>query len=212
MRPAGSARTRRAPRRSHAERTAETRALILDAVVRAIDEIGVQRTTAVEIARRAGVTWGAVQHHFGGKDGILIAVLERSFADFAARLADLDAEQLPLGERARLFVERAWQHFASAEYRSSFEILLGYGDQLDDAREPAWRVRFFDAWDREWQRLFGDAPIARRKHHLLQHYAFSVLSGLATSRAFEGGGTTPRPGALELLTDTLARELAGERA
>ena len=41
--------------------------------VECIAELGFQRTTAQEITRRAGVTWGAVQHHFGDKDGILLA-------------------------------------------------------------------------------------------------------------------------------------------
>jgi AcrR family transcriptional regulator len=60
------------PRRRHAEPSAETRARILGAVVECISEIGFQRTTASEIAARAGVTWGAVQHHLGDKDGILL--------------------------------------------------------------------------------------------------------------------------------------------
>jgi len=32
------------------------------------------------------VTWGAVQHQFGGKGGLFLAVVEDSFARFAARL------------------------------------------------------------------------------------------------------------------------------
>ena len=63
-------------RRSHAERTAETRCRVMAAVVESIADVGYQKTTSAEIARRAGVTWGAVQHHFGDKDGILMAVLE----------------------------------------------------------------------------------------------------------------------------------------
>ena len=66
-------RTPKRERRSHAERTAATRLRIVEAVIESIAEVGFQRTTAVEITRRAGVTWGAVQHHFGDKDGILIA-------------------------------------------------------------------------------------------------------------------------------------------
>ena len=54
-------------RRSHAARTAETRSRVIEAVIASIGEVGYQRTTSAEIARRAGVTWGAVQHHFGGK-------------------------------------------------------------------------------------------------------------------------------------------------
>lgn len=63
----GAVRRRVPSRRSHAERTAETQARIVAAVVASIAERGLQRTTAAEVTRRAGVTWGAVQHHFGGK-------------------------------------------------------------------------------------------------------------------------------------------------
>jgi len=93
-------------RRTQAERTAETRTRILEAVVESITEVGFGRTTASEIARRAGVTWGAVQHHFGGKDGILDAVLEDSFDRFAQRLADIPL-RAPLRERVSLFLARA---------------------------------------------------------------------------------------------------------
>src|SRR5690242_17895294 len=76
-------------RRSHAERTAETRAKVVAAVVDTIAEKGFQGATAQAISQAAGVTWGAVQHHFGGKDGLLLAVLEDSFERFAQRLGDV---------------------------------------------------------------------------------------------------------------------------
>src|SRR5262247_379273 len=110
-------------RRTQAERTAETRRRILDAVVESIAEVGFGRTTALEIARRAGVTWGAVQHHFGGKVGILEAVLEESFTRFAMRLAEVPADA-PLPVRIHEFVQRAWEHFSSPHFRSTLEILL----------------------------------------------------------------------------------------
>ena len=112
-----SAATRTPPqarsRRSQAERTAETRTRIIDAVVESISEVGFQNTTAAEIVRRAGLTWGAVQHQFGGKDGILMAVLGASFDHFAECLGDIEAEKTPLDERVNLFIERAWEHFGS---------------------------------------------------------------------------------------------------
>ncbi|MBW2313227.1 MAG: TetR family transcriptional regulator [Deltaproteobacteria bacterium] len=55
-------------RRSQAERSAETRTRILAAVIDSIADVGLQRSTAAEIACRAGVTWGAVQHHVGDKE------------------------------------------------------------------------------------------------------------------------------------------------
>ncbi len=200
---------RRPPaRRSHAERTAETRARIVAAVLESIAEVGFQRTTATEIARRAGVTWGAVRHHFGGKHGLLVAVVEDSFNRFAARLADVPAGGADLAERARRFVERAWQHFASPEYRSTFEILLNELGSEAEADAPSWQQEMFRAWDRVWLRLFQDAPISRRRHRLLEHYAIATLSGMASTLMLEGPGAALPPGELDLLTDTLARELS----
>jgi AcrR family transcriptional regulator len=195
-------------RRSHAERTAQTRARILRAVVDSIAEVGFQRTTATEIARRAGVTWGAVQHHFGGKDGILVAVLEDSFNRFAERLDGLPVEDETLEKRAALFLDRAWEHFQSRLYRSTFEILLGYLGRDDLHEQPNWREQMFRAWDRIWMELFGDAPISRRRHFVLQHYTISVLSGLASTLMLEGGEARIRDAELDLLKETLAREFA----
>lgn len=202
---------RRRARRSHAERTAETRARILTATIDCISERGFQRTTATEITRRAGVTWGAVQHHFGDKDGILIAVLEDSFRRFEARLADVPREGVRLDERAALFVARAWQHFASREYASTFEILLDHlrRSDLHPAREPSWQARMFRAFDGVWRRLFHDAPVPPERHRLLQHYTVSVLVGLAASLLLEGPKARLREEELALLEATLVRELTG---
>jgi AcrR family transcriptional regulator len=194
-------------RRSHAERTAETRARIIAAVLGSIAEVGFQRTTATEIARRAGVTWGAVQHHFGDKDGILVAVVEDSFNRFAARLADIPQGGASLERRAALFVDRAWAHFSSPEYRSTFEILLNALGRDEAARAPSWQQRMFRAWDAIWMRLFRDAPVSRRRQRLLEHYTIATLSGLASTLVLEGPGARLRAEELDLLKDLLAREL-----
>jgi AcrR family transcriptional regulator len=202
-----SLRTRSRGRRSQAERTAETRARIVRAVVESLAEVGFQRTTASEIVERAGVTWGAVQHHFGRKDGILAAVLEDSFERFAARLADVQAG-VPLEERAYRFVDRAWEHFSSPHYRSTFEILLNHLPRADSQQEPSLQQRMFEAWDGLWRRLFADARLPLRRRVILAHYTLSVLSGLAATLALEGDGAGIPSEELDLLKRTLVRELA----
>ena len=195
---------RRAARRTHAERTAESRARIMSAVVESIAELGFKRSTASEIARRSGLTWGAVQHHFGGKDGILAAVLEDSFDRFAERLADIESDGVPLAERVELFVDRAWEHFASAHFRSTFEILQHYGAS---SREHGWQDQMLAAWNGMWTRLFADAPRSRRRRIALQHYTVSVLAGLASLLRFESPSEVVLATELRLLKDTLVREL-----
>jgi len=199
-------------RRSHAERTAATRRRILEAVVESIAEVGFARTTAAEVTRRAEVTWGAVQHHFGGKRGLMLAVLEDSFRRFAERLADLPDSGEPLEKRAGAFLDRAWEHFGSRFYRSTYEILLHDlggedGGAQGERPERGWQERMFRGWDEVWMRIFGDAPLPRRRHFVLQHYTISVLSGLASTLMLEGPEARLRPAELDLLKETLAREL-----
>jgi AcrR family transcriptional regulator len=198
-------------RRSHAERTAETRAKIIAAVVVAIAENGFQRTTAQVIALRAGVTWGAVQHHFGGKDGLLLAVLEDTFNRFAQRLADVPLANTTLAERASVFVDRAWAHFRSRHFRSTFEILLNYLGRKENRGADDWRAEMARAWDRVWSRIFADAHLPRRRSLMLQHFTISALSGLAATRILEGGEAALPPQELELLKETLTRALTAAK-
>ena len=190
-------------RRTQAERTAATRERIVAAVVASIAEVGFQRTTASEIARRAGVTWGAAQHHFGGKDGILAAVLQNSFARLAERLSGIPAGA-PLATRVELFVGRAWEHFASPHYRSTLEILL----HLDpSARRPGWQAPMQRELDAIWRGTFPEARLPHRRALALQRYTASVLSGLAALSLLDGSRAT-RGAELRLLEATLLRELS----
>jgi AcrR family transcriptional regulator len=195
--------TARRPRRTQAERTAATRERILAAVVESIAEVGFGRTTASEIAQRAGVTWGAVQHHFGAKDGILEAVLAESFEHFAKRLAEVPTDA-PLAERVHQFVARAWEHFASPHFRSTLEIMLHLPQSAGEGSGS------FGGMVRElneiWQRLFADAPLPARRVVTLQRYTVSLLSGLSSLERLDGRPHT-RAAELALLEETLLREL-----
>jgi AcrR family transcriptional regulator len=195
-------------RRSHADRTAQTRARIKQAVVDGIAEVGFQRTTATEIARRAGVSWGAVQHQFGDKTGILIAVLEESFARFAERLGEAPGGPVPLAKRVSIFVDRAWAHFGSDEYRSTFEILLNLHLPDSGAEDAPWYDATLETWQATWAHFFPHHPLSPRRLLAIQHYTISVLSGLASMRVLEGPTGAVRGTELEYLKETLVRELS----
>ena len=196
-------------RRSHAERTAQTREKIIGAVVESIAEVGFQRTTAAEITRRAGVTWGAVQHHFGGKDGILLAVLEDSFRRFNLRVSTIADTDRSLEKRIDLFIDRAWEHFGSRHYRSTLEILMSYAGTDDQTSERLWPGQMFSAWNRVWEGLFSDSIQTRRESLALQRFTISSLTGLATTTLL-AGPTARRPTAeLNVLKSALKSCLAG---
>jgi len=178
---------------------------VMSAVVESIGEIGYPKTTATEIARRAGVSWGAVQHHFGDKEGILVAVLEESFNRFVDALAGPIEADLPLAARVSLFIDRSWLHFGSTQYRSTYEILINLPTDL----APAWQIEALATWNRIWSDFFPERSIPRRQVVNIMRYTVSVLSGLATMNMLEGAPARSRKTELGYLKDTLTRELAG---
>jgi AcrR family transcriptional regulator len=211
--PASSTRKRaptQAPRRrrSHAERSATTRAAIIAAVVDVIARDGFQGLTAQQIARRSGLTWGAVQHHFGGKDELLLAVLADSFERFAERLEGVAVDGTSLTARASLFVDLAWEHFRGRHYRATFEILLNYLGRAEHRDAGDWRLEMSRAWDRVWSRIFADARLPRKRSLLLQHFTVSALSGLASTMMLQGPEPALPKWELEVLKATLVRELS----
>lgn len=76
------------------ERKAETRALLLDAAASLFARKGFHAVSIDAVAEAAGRTSGAVYAHFGGRDGLLTALLESwaqlSSAELGARLGELD--------------------------------------------------------------------------------------------------------------------------
>ena len=79
-------------RRTQDERKAETRQRLLEAATALIAERGVAGTSIDALAEAADRTSGAVYAHFGGKEGVLVALLdELKDAVAAAILEESDA-------------------------------------------------------------------------------------------------------------------------
>lgn len=62
--------------RTQAQRTAATRAKLLDAAVDSLVELGYAGTSTQGIAKRAGVSRGAQLHHFPTKESLVVAAVE----------------------------------------------------------------------------------------------------------------------------------------
>jgi AcrR family transcriptional regulator len=112
------------PLGKQAAKSRRTQEAILNAVIELINEGGFAAASSTQIARRAGVSWGAVQHHFGSKEDILEAVLARSHTAFAERLGDERYTRGKLETRVDRFVDAAWGHYQGNEYPAAMEILL----------------------------------------------------------------------------------------
>lgn len=98
----------RLERRSNRDRTEATRAQLIAAARRLFAEKSYAETSTPDIVAAAGVTRGALYHHFADKQALFYAVAEEEAATVAAEIEhaapeDLDARQaLIAGSRAYL--------------------------------------------------------------------------------------------------------------
>ena len=79
------------PRRSRAEMIAETRGKLIAAARKAFGEKGYAEASMDDFTAEAGLTRGALYHHFGDKRGLLEAVVLQIDAEMAERLAQISA-------------------------------------------------------------------------------------------------------------------------
>ncbi|MBE7447974.1 MAG: TetR family transcriptional regulator [Kofleriaceae bacterium] len=111
----------RAPR-TQAQRRDETRAALLDAAVASLVAGGFARTTTLEVQRRAGVSRGALLHHFPSKAELLVATIAH-LAEMRGRDLRQRAASLPTGPaRIEAVLDLLWECFAGPLFQVSLEL------------------------------------------------------------------------------------------
>ena len=105
-------------------RAERTRALVIDETIRCVLDEGFAAASAKHITERAGVTWGVVQYHFGDRDGLLMAVVDKGFAELTEALRELPAPAENVRDRTEVIVNAAWEAFSSPTSMAALEILI----------------------------------------------------------------------------------------
>jgi AcrR family transcriptional regulator len=110
-------------RRTQAERRASTRSLLVRATVDCLVELGYARTTTQEVQTRAGVSRGALTHHFTTKAELVVAAVDHLYEEFSESVRQA-AAALPADPvtRVRLGVELVWERFHGPLFVAAMEL------------------------------------------------------------------------------------------
>ena len=176
--------TEEQPLGRQALKTRRTRESLINATVSLIQEGGFAAASSSRIAERAGMTWGAAQHHFGSKEDILKAILDLSYDSFVATMAAPGLEKGSLEQRVGGFVDRMWSHYQSHWYRVSLEILLATREEANHAA-LAWEVRQGKTHLKVVRTIFRESRLSEAKLQEVLTFTHCCLSGLSIEGIFE---------------------------
>ena len=163
--------------RTQQERREETRKALLEGMMSALMELGYARTTTHEITRRAGVTSGALQHHFPSREELILALADYQFEEVRTQLEafviDGDAEA-----NWKTFIELLRAIYAGRRYMTIWEIVMGTrADAHLHQLVMQHRIQSQGSLERLWSAVFEGLIPDKRKRGDLMHFTLSTLRG-----------------------------------
>jgi AcrR family transcriptional regulator len=175
---------------------AATRARMLDAVVECILENGYYEASSNAIARHAGVTWGAIQHQFGTRQALLLAVLEDRWRRLTDRIASTEVTGATLEERLACVMGALEEHYGTREYLVFTQVML---DLLQSPASSAATKRAVAEHGRNltrvWRPLFAKALGEASKNDELVRFAFLTIRGYLSANTMAARLVPQRPDA-----------------
>ncbi|MGH6760932.1 MAG: TetR/AcrR family transcriptional regulator [Phyllobacterium sp.] len=167
----------RARHRTQQERREETRAALLEGMMAALIELGYARTTTCAITRRAGLTSGALQHHFASREELVLALVDYQFAEVRTQL-----EAFANGEDAeqdwKTFIALLRDIYASRRYMAIWEIVMGTrADAHLHTLIMQHRIQSQTTLERLWSAVFRARIPDERRRTDLMHFTLSTLRG-----------------------------------
>jgi AcrR family transcriptional regulator len=188
----------------------ETRRRIIETAVACLAAEGPEAASANYIARRAGTTWGTIQHQFGGVDGLWAAIIEDGGLKMMGRFEQLKDTGMPVAGRVRGIVAAVWELFDRPESQATQNIRIGLprAPETLKADFPA-TYRALTSVDREWRRVWVDAfvdlDIPPAKIQGIRQLLPGAIRGLHTENRLIG--YTDVPEALSVLADAIVAYL-----
>ncbi len=176
---------RRSRRRTQQERRAATRAALLDATVACLVERGWAGTSTAEVARMAGVSRGAEQHHYRSKHELVAAAVEHLLAR-QREAYERAFTGLPPAERtAPRAVDLLWELFRGPYVTALLELAVaGRTDPLVRPMCAAIVDRIAALTIETFDRIFPGAPGRERAPAVLRGL-LALLTGLALTRGLD---------------------------
>ncbi len=168
------------PRRSQEERTLETRGKLIAATLDVLLEEGYLKLATQRICDAAGVSRGAMLHHFRDKQSLIVAAIDELLVSATAEIRS-QADRVRAQEiTPEEFVDYLWfEHFSGRLFYLTLEHVTAArtDDEIRAALIPVVR-RFHLALDEIWGALFSAAALPRSRVATVLNLTLCLLRGM----------------------------------
>ncbi len=124
-------------RRTQADRSAATRARLIEAAIGCLIDHGYAGTTTSAVCKRANVSNGSLLHHYGTREKLLGATLESVYGRLRGSVIE-QLEALPAdNSRIEALVDVMWSAFGAPEFKAVLELWLAAASNPD----LSWAIR-----------------------------------------------------------------------
>lgn len=187
---------------TRAERSAITRARIIQGAIACLIDFGYQGTSTTAITERAGVSRGAYQHHFKTKQELVLAAIEELTSRLLRSLRQSEA-RLPAADdpgRVPGAVDAIWTAFSNSDGIALAEVWLA---ARTDVALTASTVYLVKRLDEEvtylCDALFGARVCEHPDYDAFRTATLSLLRGMMIERTLHVPGIEQRHDAARAL-------------
>ena len=199
------------PRRTQEMRSAETRAKLIEATLDVLLAEGYQNFTTQRVCDVAGVSRGAMLHHFPSRARLLASAIEHLLTvatdDIRRQACRVRSGEIPL----RAFIDYLWtEQFSNRLFYITLEhVTLARTD--DDVRAELMPVvrRFHQALDETWQEFFHTASLPDPTVAIILNLTLCLLRGMGLQTVLRPGDEAYYGGLLSAWKSILAALVEG---
>lgn len=165
--------------RTQEERTSATRARLVEATLDLLLSKGYAGTTTVDIAARAGLTRGALAHHYAGKDELVVEAFDRHLTIVTQEIrtyATLVRDgSLSLDD----FIDRVWTIFSGRFFMLTLEeVTAARHNDFLRVRLVARTRDFHDSLDAIWRQFFDETGLNPLEIEVMLNATLCLLRGM----------------------------------
>jgi AcrR family transcriptional regulator len=147
---------------------------LLDAAVELFAANGFNATSIRDIAKRTGMTIPNIYYHFGNKEGLLIAILERATRQIVDGLREVTRREMDPLERFKLLL-RAHYDLLISVGREEANILFLEEEHVSRFRKP-FQIELLDIYRKELRELKSLGYVNQENITVLAFNIFGIIN------------------------------------